>query len=573
MFDAFCLGVVLAVGQGSPVEQTLPPELPRNVTVPNVAKESPLSIPSLSTPMPSKTVMEMPVRAASVSPAIQEIRSMPVTADVAGKATVGDGAPTRIPASLPTMTLPGAAPAAPGRIPGQPVLMQTPATPAPKSATPAPATPAPAPAAEGCTNCEKKEEEKPAEPPAKGHFMKSIEGTHVGNWMDENNLSISGWAAGSYSATNSRTKSALPLTWNDRSNTFLFQQFWIDFSKNLNTDSKEMDWGWKVAFLAGSDYRYTVVRGLFSDQLRNSATAVGEPNGIKQNIYGADLPLFYANFWLPSLFEGTELQIGRVFTPFGYESVMAPSAPLMSRRYAFNWAPPFFHTGINANVKFSDTLSGKFMLANGNDVFFDGSDEVRFVGTVTKTFNDGDDAVTLGTSVGRGAFNSGRPNFNTTAGLSAETFGRNNINVFDIVWTHKVNDELSLAVEGLYGYQTGVPAAATGNANNFGGASGTASWFSGVNYATYKWCDKVSSILRVENFYDAEGQRTGFEGLYTATTLGFQISLTDSIMLRPEVRYDINNYSNPFGQASYVTTPSQRRNNLFSIGSDLIIKW
>ena len=140
MFDAFCLGVVLAVGQGSPVEQTLPPELPRNVTVPNVAKESPLSIPSLSTPMPSKTVMEMPVRAASVSPAIQEIRSMPVTADVAGKATVGDGAPTRIPASLPTMTLPGAAPAAPGRIPGQPVLMQTPATPAPKSATPAPAS-------------------------------------------------------------------------------------------------------------------------------------------------------------------------------------------------------------------------------------------------------------------------------------------------------------------------------------------------------------------------------------------------------------------------------------------------
>lgn len=567
MFDAFCLGVVLAVGQGSPIEQTLPPELPRNVTVPNVAKESPLSMPAFPTPM------AMPIRAASANPVVQEIRSMPISADVAGKATVGDGTPTRIPASLPTMTLPGAAPAISGRVPGQPVLMQTPATPA----TPAPAAQAaPVTTSTGaaCTNCGDKKEEAPAaEPPAKGHFMKSIEGTHVGSWMDENNLSISGWAAGSYSATNSRTKSALPLTWNDRSNTFLFQQFWLDFSKNLKTDGKEFDWGWKVAFLAGSDYRYTVVRGLFSDQLRNTNGAVGEPNGIKQNIYGADLPLFYANFWLPDLFEGTEIQVGRVFTPFGYESVMAPSAPLMSRSYAFNWAPPFFHTGVNALVKFSDTVSGTFMVANGNDVFFDGSDEIRFVGSLTKTWNDGDDSLTFGTSVGRGAFNSGRPNFNTTAGLSAETLGRNNINVFDVLYKHKVNDELSLAVEGLYGYQTGVPAGATGNAGNFGGGSGTATWFSVVNYATYKWCDTVSSVVRLENFYDAEGQRTGFEGLYTATTLGFQISLTDSIMLRPEVRYDINNYSNPFGQASYVTTPSQRRNNLFSVGSDLIIKW
>lgn len=563
MFDAFCLGVVLAVGQGSPVDPTLPPELPRSVTVPNVAKESPLSIPS--TPAP----MVMPVRTASANPAIQEIRSMPISADVAGKATVGDATPTRIPASLPNMTLPGAAPANTGRVPGQPVLMQNPApaTPVPKSATPAPATPA-----AGDKKEEEKKDDKPAEP-EKGHFMKALEGTHVGNWMDENNLSVSGWAAGSYTYSNSRTKSSLPLTWNDRSNTFLFQQFWLDFSKNLKTDSKEIDWGWKVAFLAGSDYRYTVVRGLFSDQLRNSTPALGEPNGIKQNIYGADLPLFYANLWLPSVFEGTELQVGRVFTPFGYESVMATSAPLMSRSYAFNWAPPFFHTGINAVVKFSDTVNGTFMLANGNDVFFDGSDELRFVGTLTKTFNDGDDSVTFGTSIGRGAFNSGRPNFNNTAGLSAETLGRNNMNIFDLVYKHKVNDELSLGLEALYAYQTGVPAAATGNANNFGGTNATAHWLSVVNYVHYKWCDKVSSILRVENFYDAEGQRTGFEGLYTATTFGFQISLTDSIMIRPEVRYDINNYSNPFGQAGYIVNPTQRRNNLFSAGSDLIIKW
>ncbi len=556
MFDAFCLGVVLAVGQGADPSLALPPELPRNVTVPNVAKEGPLTVPVMTMPASA------PVRTAQMAvPAIQA-RTMPVSAEVPGKATVGDGTPTRIPASLPTMTVPNA----PRGVQGTPVMQTVPA----KDMPAAPGAPA-APAAP-CATCEEKKED-PA-PPAKGHFMKHLEGTHLGSWMDENNLSISGWAAGSGTYTNSPTKSSLPLTWNDRSNTFLFQQFWVDFSKNLKTDGKECDWGWKVAFLAGSDYRFTVNRGMFDSQLRNNRPDLGEPNGSQQNIYGFDIPIAYLSWWMPNLFEGTEIDIGRVLCPWGYESVMAPTTPLMSRSYAFNWAPPFFHTGVLAKTKFSDTLSGIAMIGT-NDVFFDGSDELRFIGALTQTFNDGNDAVTLGTSVGRGSFNAGKPRPSTPTGtiaaLAYEPFGRNNINVFDLVYTHKVNDDLSLATELIYGYQNGVPAAATGSAANFGGGTGTAHWFSVVNYATCKLNDKVSSILRFENFYDAEGQRTGFEGLYTATTLGLQIQLNDSMMFRPEVRYDINNTSNPFGQAFYGA--AQRTNNLFSAGADLIIKF
>lgn len=574
MFDAFCLGVVLAVGQGTPTEPTLslPPELPRHVTVPNVAKDSTLTVPPMNIPTPVKAVAESQVKPAQVISTPSNVRTMPVSAEVPGKATVGDGTPTRIPASLPTMSVP-ATPAVgvPGRIPALPVMQQAPAKDMP--AAPAATAPAAAPAAP-CATCEPAKEEAPAEEPEKGHFMKLVEGTHLGNWMDENKISISGWAAGSYTTGSSRTKSNLPVTWNDRSNTFLFQQFWAEIAKNVDTESKEFDWGFKVALLAGSDYRFTVNRGLFSNQLINGRPDAGEINGFQQNIYGADLPLFYASFWCPDLFEGTEIQVGRVFTPFGYESVMAPVTPLMSRSYAFNWAPPFFHTGINAKMKFSDTLSGSAMIANGNDVFFDGSDEIRFVGTLTKTFNDGDDAVTIGTSLGRGRFNQARPNRSTTTGLAWEPAGRNNINVFDIVWTHKVTDELSIANEGIFGYQDNVPTGATGLpglGTNFNGTSGRAKWFSVVNYITYKWCDEVSSVFRLENFYDAHGQRTGFEGLYTAATFGFQISLTDSIMIRPEVRYDVNNYSNPFSNAFYSGGGTQ--NHLWTLGSDLIIKW
>ena len=560
MFDAFCLGVVLAVGQ-APAEPSLalPPDLPRNVTVPNVAKESPLTVPMMAMPA-------TPIRAVQVT--VPAVRTMPVAA---GQATVGDGAPTRIPASLPTMTVP----TAPRGLQATPVMQATPAKDMPKDAPKDARVPEGSTAPPGQEKNDEKKPEEPAKEPELGHFMKAIKGTGFGSWMEENNLSISGWAAGSYTYTNSPTKSSLPLTWNDRSDTFLFQQFWLDFSKNLKTDSKECDWGWKVAFLAGSDYRFTTVRGLFDSQLRNRRTDLGEPNGFQQNIYGADLPLAYANFWLPNLFEGTEVQVGRVFTPWGYESVMATATPLMSRSYAFNWAPPFFHTGVVVKPKFSDTLNGQFMIVNGNDVFFDGSDELRFVGALTKTYNDGNDSVTVAASIGRGAFNAGRAKpENTTLGLASEGLGRNNINVFDLVYTHKVNDDMSVAAELLYGYQNKVPSGATGSpgtGTNFNGAAGTAHWFSVVNYVTCKLNDKVNSILRFENFYDAEGQRTGFEGLYTATTLGLQIQLSDSMMFRPEVRYDINNYSNPFGQAAYGT--SQRQNNLFSAGADLIIKY
>ena len=74
-----------------------------------------------------------------------------------------------------------------------------------------------------------------------------------------------------------------------------------------------------------------------------------------------------------------------MFTPFGTESVMAPTTPLMSRSYAFQWAPPFFHTGVMADTKVDKNFSVKNMIVNGNDVFFDGSQEWRYVGAATLT--------------------------------------------------------------------------------------------------------------------------------------------------------------------------------------------
>ena len=106
-------------------------------------------------------------------------------------------------------------------------------------------------------------------------------------------------------------------------------------------------------------------------------------------------------------------------------------------------------------------------IVNGNDVFFDGSQEIRYVGAATLTSDDGDSFVAVGASIGRGRFNPGRPNGPvqgiTTIGLAYEPAGRNNINVFDVVYSTKLDKETTYAVEGIFGYQWNVPAAATGS--------------------------------------------------------------------------------------------------------------
>jgi hypothetical protein len=479
----------------------------------------------------------------------------PMPPTVTGRATIGDEPPSRIPAALPTV---GVTAPMPARTVSQDKGLAEPKGPTPNSG------PNKKPEEKKNGDDEKKDEDK--KEPEKGHFMKLIEGTPLGCKLEACKIKVDGWVDMSYTCS-SRNTSNLPVAWNDRANAFLLQQAWVNIEKPLDTDSKEIDAGFKVAFLYGTDYRFTLIRGFLNNQLKNPNFDISEPNRFQQNLYGFDMPLFYANAWLPGVGgEGTEITVGRMFCQFGYESNMAPTTPLMSRSYAFQWSP-FFHVGIMTTTKVDSNLTVKNMVVNGNDVFFDGSQEWRYAGVLTLNSDEGRDSLSLGTSVGRGKFNASRPNGPaqgvTTIGLAYEPFGRNNLNVFDLVYTHKFDDQFSIAFEALFGYQQGVPAIATGSPLNFNGTSGTASWLSLVKYLNYNFSEQLGGIIRLEAFYDAEGSRTGFEGWYWAGTAGLQFKPKDSIILRPEIRYDYNGYSRPF----------EGQHGILTAGADLIIKF
>src|SRR5262245_43221527 len=212
---------------------------------------------------------------------------------------------------------PAAAPARTAETLPQPVVVTAPLLPEPKKATPAAAAPAAASAAGD-----------------RWLLMRALQGTWPGAVLDDHRMTIYGWTAMSYTAS-SASKVNTPVVWNDKADQFLLQQHWTRFERSVVTSgTTEPTLGLRTDWLIGSDYRFTLPRGIFNNQFTE------RENGLP-NDYGIDPIQFYVNLYIPTLFQGTNIMVGRCYTPFGVESLEAVSTPTVSRSYAFNWAPPF----------------------------------------------------------------------------------------------------------------------------------------------------------------------------------------------------------------------------------------
>jgi hypothetical protein len=123
--------------------------------------------------------------------------------------------------------------------------------------------------------------------------------------------------------------------------------------------------------------------------------------------------------------------------------------------------------------------------------------------------------------------------------------------IFDLVYAHKVNARTNYTFESLFGFTTNVP------------EIGNAYWFGVLNYLTHDFAPRLSGTARLEVFNDAQGQRTGFSGVYSALTAGLSFRPRKAITIRPEVRYDYNAESRPY----------EGRHGLFTAAADMIFRW
>ncbi len=375
------------------------------------------------------------------------------------------------------------------------------------------------------------EEKSPesAAAPERWFLMKCLQGTWPGTFLEKNRMQVSGWTDVSFTAS-SAEHSNLPMGFNYRANEFLLQQNWLRFERSVVTsDTTEPSFGFRSDWiLPGSDYRFTLPRGIFNSQLTHSN---GQPD-----LYGIDPIQFYAEAYFPNVFKGMDVKFGRMFCQYGVETFDAPSNALLSHAYTFMYDPAT-QTGLMATVKLTDTWSVQFGAILGSEVFINSADEPTGMGSIKWAPPEGKDTVLFSVILGSGRFNQSQ-NFN-------------NPEIFDLVYTHKINSKLTYNFESLFGFTTNVP------------DTGNAYWFGILNYLTYDFCPKLTGTARVEFFDDNQGQRTGFPGLYSTITSGVSYKPFKWLIIRPEVRYDYNSESSPF----------EGKHGLFTAAADLILRW
>ena len=372
---------------------------------------------------------------------------------------------------------------------------------------------------------------KPAAPttaPDRWPLMNALQGTWYGAELDDQRLSVSGWASMTFTGSTDR-HDQLPMGFNYLANQFTLQQNLVRVERFVDPNATTPTWGFRSdTILPGVDYRFTIARGLFDHQL---VADNGAPN-----LYGIDPVQFYGELYVPEVGRGLDIKLGRFFALFGAESIDTTQNAVYSRAYNFLYNP-YTHTGLLTTLKLTDAWSVQNGIVTGSDVFIDPAANPTYIGSAKWAPPTGRDSVLVSVILGKGRYD------------AARSFS--NPELFDLVYAHKVSDRLTYTVDATYSFQTGFPN--VGFVNNWGV----------VQYLTYQFSSKLFATSRLEFFDDVQGQRTGFKGLYTALTTGVTYKVAPYFWLRPELRYDTNAESRPF----------EGKPDLFTATLNVLLRW
>jgi hypothetical protein len=152
-----------------------------------------------------------------------------------------------------------------------------------------------------------------AAPPAPDRWplMLALQGTYPGWLLDGNKLQLYGWVDAAFTASTDR-HDQLPMGFNYLANQAAVQQAWVRFELPVDPNATTPTFGFRADTFAGTDYRFTIARGIFDSQLTANQ---GEPN-----TYGVDPIQFYAEGYFPQVGRGLDVKVGRFFAQYGVES-------------------------------------------------------------------------------------------------------------------------------------------------------------------------------------------------------------------------------------------------------------
>ena len=332
----------------------------------------------------------------------------------------------------------------------------------------------------------------------------------------------------------------------DSSNRPVLNQLTASIGRDIDPKATNVDVGFKLQGLYGSDARIIHTQGVF-DQVIHDRNQL--------DIVEADVTVH-----LPYLFAGGfDVKAGIYPTPLGYEVIDPKANPFYTHSYITYYGLPFKHTGVLVTAHVNDQIDIIGGLDSGTDTFIAygaGDNNNRPGGIAGISLNMLDGKLTLLAITHMGPEDS----------KLSVPFANSALRYYnDVVVTYKATDKLTLTGEFNYAREDGFHAEAYGAAG----------------YASYTLTDTVTLNGRAEVFRDnnnffvstpvgsldyINSIRGTFANLITAakptTYSEFTAGLTYKLpwlsdklttaAFRPEVRYDrALNDSTPFGDGTH----------------------
>lgn len=339
------------------------------------------------------------------------------------------------------------------------------------------------------------------------------------SWLERHGISISGLLWQSVN-TNSRNPQNTPPPgagnfpaggWIYRGDEYMLNRLELFLSKPTNTEDCDWDIGGNIDLLYGTDYILLQSRGLethgdFTGKW-NSDNGVGLFGG---GLQGLALPEAY----LEVAYRNAQVKLGHFYHPLGFERY-DPNANLIGNTLTYSGTFSQFApvTGMQVDVQMNERLALTGGFHRGDANWEDNNDRLNGYGMVSWTSCD--------------AMTELRYTFDIGAEDDA---GVQDQYIHSIVWQQRFCEKWIYAINHQFGHVSG---GAPGG--------GDATWYSFVNHLAYEVNDKLIVGMRYEWFDDVDGTRVfpaPGAGVWNEIDFGGTYRLTETIWLRPELRWD-----------------------------------
>lgn len=374
----------------------------------------------------------------------------------------------------------------------------------------------------------------------------------LGLAKSKSRIKIYGWIDIGGNFSTSKNSNA-PTSYNLVPNRVVLDQAILRIERQPNTVQKDhADWGFVVDNIYGTDYRYTLAKGIVSDQLLKH-----------NNLYGYDPTQVYGMLYLPKIADGLLIKVGRFISPADIEAQWAPDNYLYSHSLMFT-VDPYTFTGVHATLRLNEHWQLAVGAHAGNDMApWSSSASLNGLAMVRWVSSNNRNSLYGGiNSLGKGYYKD----------------AHDNLQMVVATWGHKFSETVHMNTEAYYMWQHNAAVGGTaieGPGKEWYMGTGLGSTIPGiasavglVNYFQIQLSPKKDYLsVRNDLLNDPQGNRTGYTTMYTSHTIGWVHHFNNLIRIRPELRYEKawRNNAAPYDNGTH--------NDQFTAAMDLIVRF